>query len=70
MHIPQLFLSLYLICYNIASVLCFGVLAARHVGILAPQPGIEPATCCIGRQSLNQWTTREVSAFHTEASGQ
>ena len=29
-------LSLYWICYNIASVLCFGFLALRHVGILAP----------------------------------
>ena len=38
------FLSLYWICYNIVSVLCFGFLALRHVGgILAPWPGIEPA---------------------------
>ena len=27
-------------CYNIASVLWF--LAAKHVGLIAPQPGIEP----------------------------
>ena len=33
------FKSLYWICYNIASVLCFGFLAWR---ILAPQPGIKP----------------------------
>ena len=26
------FLSFYWICYNIASVLCFGFLTARHVG--------------------------------------
>ena len=36
-------LSLYWICYNIASVLYFGFLAVRHVGISAPWPGIEPA---------------------------
>ena len=29
-------------CYTIASVLCFDFLARRHVGILAPRPGIEP----------------------------
>ena len=35
-------------------------LAARQCGILVPWPGIEPALPCIGRQSLNHWTTREV----------
>ena len=29
-------------------------------GILASQPGREPAPTCIGRRSLNPWTTREV----------
>ena len=39
------FKNLYWICYNIASVLCFGFLALRHVGrILAPWPGIKPAS--------------------------
>ena len=28
-------------------------------GLLAPQPGIEPVSPCIGRQILNPWTTRE-----------
>ena len=28
--------------YNIASVLCLVFLASRHVGVLAPQPGIKP----------------------------
>ena len=43
-------------CYNIASVLCFGFSALRHVGILASQPEMEPVfhTPCIGRQSLNR----------------
>ena len=36
------FKSLYWICYNIASVPCFGFLAVRHVGSLATQPEIEP----------------------------
>ena len=33
-------LSLYWICYNIDSVLCFGFLVMRHVG---PRPRIKPA---------------------------
>ena len=34
-------LSLYWICYSIVSLLCFGFLAARHVGSLVSQPGIK-----------------------------
>jgi len=30
--LPSFFKNLYWICYNIASVLCFGFLATRHVG--------------------------------------
>ena len=37
------FLSLYCICYSIASVLHFGFFGHEACGILAPQPGIEPA---------------------------
>ena len=40
--VDQFFLSLYWICYTIASVLCFAFLAARHVGIFALGPEIEP----------------------------
>ena len=29
-------------------------------GILVPGPGIQPYIPCIGRQTLNRWTTREV----------
>ena len=36
------FKSLYWICYNIASVLGFGLLAVEACGILVPQPGIHP----------------------------
>ena len=35
-------------------------LARRQCGTLVPWPGIKPALPCIGRQSLNHWTTREV----------
>ena len=41
-----------------SSVLCF--LAMRHVGVLAPRPGIKPTPSCIGRLSPNHWTAREV----------
>ena len=40
--------SLYWICYSIASVLCFVFWAPSHVGILAPWPGIEPASPELG----------------------
>ena len=45
------------ICYNIASVLCFGFLPARHVGILAPQPGIEPAPAALEGKVLTSGPT-------------
>ena len=32
-------------------------------GILVPGSGIEPPIPCIGNQSLNHWTTREVLRF-------
>ena len=53
------FESLYWICYNIHSVLCFGFLAARQVGSQLPT---RDRTCnaCPGRWSLNHWTSREV----------
>ena len=46
------FLSLYWICYNIASVFCFGW---EPCGILAYRPGIETAL-----EGVFHWTTREV----------
>ena len=54
--------SLYWICNNIASALYIWFLGFKPCGILAPQPGIELTdTPCIGRQSLNHWTTRNYS---------
>ena len=40
------------------SLLWFFDLEARAV--LAPRPGIKPVFPCIGRQSLNLWTARDV----------
>lgn len=36
------FLSVYCICYNITSVLCFGFLTTRHVGSWLPKQGLNP----------------------------
>ena len=46
--------SLYWICYfnNIASVLCFGLFGNKAAGILAPQPGIEPAPSALKCEDL------------------
>ena len=46
-------------CYITAFVSCFGFLAARYVGSLAPRPGMEPALPVL-KGSLKHWTTREV----------
>ena len=55
-----IFKNLFWICYNIASVLCFGFLASRHVrSILATRPGIE-STPLHGPQYLNHWISRQV----------
>ena len=37
-----------------------GLGCSAACGILVPQPGIKPIVPWIGRQSLNQWTTKEV----------
>ena len=37
------FLSLYWICYNIASILCFLIFGLEAYGILVPWPGIKTA---------------------------
>ena len=41
-------------------VICFGFLVARYVGSKLPDRELTH-TSCIGRWSLNHWTTREVS---------
>ena len=54
--------SLYWICYNIASVF---VLVFWPQGIWDPSSPTRDWTCtpCVGSQSLNHWTTREVSVI-------
>ena len=47
------------ICYNIASGLGFGILAARHVGSYLPDQGSNLIPY-IGRQSLNHCSARKV----------
>ena len=48
--------------YNIVSALCLPVfLAMRHVGSYPNSD--QTCTPCIGRQSLNLWTTREVPPY-------
>ena len=56
-----IFKVFYWICYHIASILHFDLLAAR-CGILVTHPGIKlaPIPPCIGRQSPKHWATREV----------
>ena len=56
------FFGLYWICYNIASVLCFVLflfLFFGHEACGSPTRGWTHISC-IGRWSLNHWTTREV----------
>ena len=37
--------------------------AAQLVGILVPQPGVEPVPPAVEARSLNHWTAREVAHF-------
>ena len=37
--------------------------AMWHVGIIVPQPGIEPMPPAVEAWSLNHWTAREVPKF-------
>ena len=56
------FLSLYLIYYNVASVLCFGFLDPKHMdGILALQLGNEPTLPALEGEVL---TTGPPRKFH------
>ena len=52
------FLKSFWICYNIASLLCFGF-GHEACEILASLLGIEPAPPSMEGKSLNHWTTRE-----------
>ena len=59
--------SLYWICYNIASVLCSGIVAPGHVGILVPQvlwPGIEPVPSTLEARLLTtRWPGKTLFLF-------
>ena len=46
-------------CYNTASVLCFGFFWLRGMWDLSSPTRDWTRTPCIGRQSLNHWTARE-----------
>lgn len=53
------FFKVYWICHNVASASCCGFLA---MGTWDPSSPTGDGTCtlCLGRQSLNPWTAREV----------
>ena len=55
-----LFFKSYWLCYNIASVLCFGFLGPEAYGIFAPWPGIEFVPHALRSGVLNHWAAREV----------
>ena len=54
------FKNYYWICYNIASVLCFGFFWPWGMWDSSCPTRDQACTPCIGRQSLNHWTTKEV----------
>ena len=56
-----IFLKVFIKCYNIASVLCFGF-GLQGIWNLSSLTRNGTHTPCIGRQSLSQWTAREVLA--------
>ena len=58
-----IFKSLYWICYNITSVLCFGVFWPCSMWDLSSPTRDGNHTPCFGRWSLNHWTTREVPKY-------
>ena len=55
-HFLKLLLTVLQYCF------CFmlWIFSQKSCGLLASWPGIIPYTSCVGRQSLNHWTTREV----------
>ena len=58
--VDHFFLSLYWICYNIASVLCFWFFWPQAMCDLSSPTRDQTHTPCIGRWNLNHWTVREV----------
>ena len=57
------FKSVYWICYNTASVLCFSFLA-RDIWDLNSLNRFWTCTSCIGRWSFNHWTQGSPPFFH------
>ena len=57
------FLSLYWICYNIASALCFFSFSPWGKWDLSSPTSNWTHTPCSGKQSLNHWAAREVPAL-------
>ena len=62
-EIAFLFLSLYWIYYNIASVLCFEFFGLEACGILAPWLGIEPTPLALGGKVLTSGLSGKSSFF-------
>ena len=54
----DMFFSMFFFFFLIISILLFDH-TKMYVGILVPQPGIEPAPA-----ALEAWTTREVPQWH------
>ena len=59
--------TIFLKCLQILLQQCFCFMfwsfGSKTCGISAPQPGMEAAPPVTGKQSLNHWTTREVSTI-------
>ena len=55
------------ICYNIASVLCFGVFDPKACGILVPQPGIDPTTPALEGEALTTGPPEKAPTGRLEA---
>ena len=53
----------YWIYYIVASVLCFGILALQGMWDLSSLTRDQTFIPCVGRWSLNHWTTREVPMY-------
>ena len=51
-------------CYNITSIVYFGLLPLMHVEYLSSQTSDQTRTPLIGRRSCNHWATREVLLFN------
>ena len=58
---PAFFHLLALLCFvQLYFLFPFFFGGELHVGILVPQPGVEPMPVALEVQSLRPWTTREV----------